>query len=296
MAKERALELIQEKVASKEKTLLEYLIAQEKHKDGKDHLHVYLKMDSGWNNKDERFWDLEAHHGNYQGCRSSAAVKKYCSKEGDWLASPGLQIEKKEQPWRKALALAKEGCTLEALQCLEEGGEKTARDAILYRETLARSFCAISPMSPLPCARDLDQYPDLFDWPRHRLTLVLFGETNLGKTSLAASLLPTALLTRHLDPLAQFDGTKYSGIILDDMNFHHLHDEAQIALLDVELSTQVHVRYRVASIPAQTPRIITTNKPPCDILRLQNPAIARRVMSIRWLGWDHRPMWEHWEA
>lgn len=293
LTKERALELLQEKVASKERTLIEYLVAQEKHKDGSDHLHAYLKMDQGWNNKDQNFWDLENHHGNYQGCRSSAAVKKYCLKEGNWLGSEGV-LDQIQGPWGKALALAREGKKQEALTLLEEGGEKTARDSILYRETLTRSLGGLAPILELPCARGLENYPDLFHWQQNRFTLILFGETNRGKTSLAASLLPRALLTRHLDPLAAYSEGRHSGIILDDMSFHHLHDEAQIALLDVELSTQVHVRYRVADIPAGTPRILTTNRLPCDILRLSNPAIARRVMTIKWLGWDSKPMWENW--
>lgn len=295
LAKEEALAILEEKVSGKETSIKEYLIANEKHADGSDHLHVYLLLEQSWNCKDPRFWDLGEHHGNYQGCRSAAAVKKYCTKENNWIASPGLEISsKKASTWTDALALAREGKTKEALNTLEEGGERCARDTVLHRETLLRTFAAISPITRLACARDMSLYPNLFEWPRGRLSLILFGDTNLGKTSLACSLLPEGLLTRHLDLLATYDPERNQGIILDDMSFSHLHDEAQIALLDVELSTQVHVRYRVANIPAGTPRILTSNRLPCDVLRLSNPAIARRVLAIRWLGWNSDPMWEPW--
>lgn len=121
-------------------------------------------------------------------------------------------------------------------------------------------------------------------WDPHTRTLILFGATNVGKTSLAKALLPRALMTRHLDPLVTYQSKGYKGIILDDMSFNSgeytMKPEAQIHLLDREDDTQIHCRYRVAEIPAHTPTIITSNKHPTQVVALHDPAIERRCLCM----------------
>lgn len=291
LTKEEAFSILEEKVKEKGRVLLEYLVAEEKHADGSDHLHAYLKMDSGWNNKDPHFWDLNDFHGNYQGARSPKAVLKYCQKEGKFLASEGL-AEKTAMagtPWKSSREAAKAGDIQGALAALESGNERALRDLTLYGPSITNNLRLLSPQQEHETARELASYPSLFDWDRGRHSLLLFGETNTGKTTLAESLLPRSLLTRHLDLLGNYDNLKYTGVILDDMSFAHLHDEAQLALLDLERTTQVHIRYKVAILPARTPRIFTTNKRPEEIFNMRNPAIARRCLVIRWMGWAAKP-------
>lgn len=295
--KEEALEILKAKAFERDLRIVEYIVAQEKHEDGSDHLHVFLKLDRVFNCKDSEFWDLNNYHGNYQGCRSPAAVMKYCVKEGDFLTSKGMSVAKCE-PWKEALELAKEGKATEALQALENGNERTRRDRLLHSDSLAKTFQALAPATAHLSSLPLAVYGTLFEWNRRAHTLLIFGITNVGKTTLATSLLPNALLTRHLDLLADYS-LGYDGIILDDMSFNHLHDEAQIALLDLAFDSQVHVRYRVARIPAGTPRIITTNRHPLEVIRLGNPAIARRVKVIEWKGYSKTETpgseWEEWD-
>lgn len=81
-----------------------------------------------------------------------------------------------------------------------------------------------------------------------------------------------------------YDPDYHFGIIFDDMNFSHLHREAQLALLDTYEDRQIHIRYTVAEIPAGTPRIITTNLPPGNILALQDEAICRRTYCVLMKG------------
>lgn len=88
------------------------------------------------------------------------------------------------------------------------------------------------------------------------------------------------MMTTHLDLLARYDSDNYDGIILDDMSFSHLHREAQLALVDRFEDRQIHVRYRIAEIPAGTPVIITTNQSPSFILNLSDPAIKRRCIAV----------------
>lgn len=70
-------------------TLEEYVIAEEKHKDGNLHLHAYAKYTTGVVLKDapDVFTFFPHLSGNYQPARSAKAVIKYCTKEGNYLSS-----------------------------------------------------------------------------------------------------------------------------------------------------------------------------------------------------------------
>lgn len=83
VSKERALEIFQTIF----KDIESYAIAQEKHKNGHDHLHCYIKLKTQFRSRNPRFADLDGHHGNYQGCRSSKGVLKYCTKEDDFISN-----------------------------------------------------------------------------------------------------------------------------------------------------------------------------------------------------------------
>lgn len=75
--KEQALEFI--KTID---TVIHYVIAQEQHKDGDNHLHVYVKyVDGVETRKAPKVFDLGNHHGNYQPVRSCKAVTAYVSKD-----------------------------------------------------------------------------------------------------------------------------------------------------------------------------------------------------------------------
>lgn len=73
-----------------------YLIASEKHKDGSDHLHVYLKLEKKKHVRDVNFFDLDNQkfHGNYQSCRNAEAVVKYCKKDGNYVSNFDLIFKK----------------------------------------------------------------------------------------------------------------------------------------------------------------------------------------------------------
>lgn len=285
---EEALSKLREICQKKTRAITEYLISSEKHQDGTDHIHAWIKLNKSLNVRSPTLFDLNNHHDNYQAARNANRVKKYCAKDGNYIADPPYVPTTKETPWKTAMDLAKAGQVEEALDLLATGGERSCRDLILHSTAILTSFQRLAPVKPLPCALDLTSYGNLFEWDRTKYTLVICGATNLGKTTLAASLLPKALFTRHLDLLGDLT-TKHEGIILDDMSFKHLHDEGQIALIDTAMTTQVHVRYKVAIIPAGLPRIVTTNKSPYDVFNINNPAIARRLLCITWHGWDSNP-------
>lgn len=107
--------------------------------------------------------------------------------------------------------------------------------------------------------------------------LWLKGPSGIGKTQFACSLIETPLFIRHIDQLRSYNTKEYGGIIFDDMNFLHWPRESQISLLDCEMPTAIHVRYRVVELPAYTKRIFTSN---VDIFNMDDLAIKRRVKRI----------------
>lgn len=83
LTKERVFELLSNKFK-----IVDYIVAHELHTNGDDHIHVYLKLEGPLRSDNPGFADLEGgYHGNYQGCRSSKNVIKYCTKEEDYLSN-----------------------------------------------------------------------------------------------------------------------------------------------------------------------------------------------------------------
>lgn len=98
ISKEIALQLLTDRFDYYGAHFEEYVVAHEKHKNGDDHLHVYLKLRSSTELEGFRFsvyypqfanlpWGNRWYQGNYQGCRSSKNVTKYCTKSDDYLAN-----------------------------------------------------------------------------------------------------------------------------------------------------------------------------------------------------------------
>lgn len=263
-----------------------HVIAREKHADGNSHLHVYLEADNPMEVNSSDALDLTdstgtKYHGNYQSVRSRSAVLKYVTKDGEFITNLDL-APSSISPWKRARDAATNDGLSAAIAILEED-PKASRDLCINGDRILKNLASLQ-SKKLKITYDLSTFGWTEPWDGKTHTLLIYGGTNLGKTSLAKALLPDALLTRHLDKLREYDPVRYTGIILDDMSFSHLHREAQIALVDRHEDTQIHVRYSVAEIPAGTPVIITTNSQPGAILRMEDPAIARRVYVVHMKG------------
>lgn len=74
----------------KKESIVEYVIASEKHADGVGHIHAFMKYKTKIEWKSDK-WDIkydgDVYHGNYQVAKSWKAVEAYCKKDGDFLAS-----------------------------------------------------------------------------------------------------------------------------------------------------------------------------------------------------------------
>ena len=78
------------------------MVASEKHQDGTDHLHAFIKYEK----KTEwapRKWDLDGFHGNYQKARSWQDVKAYCMKGGNFISSFDVDAATRKKSCGRAL-------------------------------------------------------------------------------------------------------------------------------------------------------------------------------------------------
>jgi len=160
------------------------------------------------------------------------------------------------------------------------------RDLLLHPQ-LKVTLWDLSRPEPVPIPiRDLETYGSVPPWARSR-ALILHGLSGLGKSSLARSLLPTALFIRHIEDLKKFKTGYHEGIIFDDMSFMgepgtakgRWPRESQIHLVDYDYDRSIHGRYYNTTIPAGTPKIFTTNLSPREILAVTEQAIERRTTS-----------------
>lgn len=81
------------------------LVAHELHQDGSDHYHCYLKFDGVCYVGKADHYDVDGHHGNYQGCRSYKNVLQYCTKGENYKANFDISSAlAKSEGFRKSVA------------------------------------------------------------------------------------------------------------------------------------------------------------------------------------------------
>lgn len=280
-------------ISTKCATPFKYVIAQELHKDGTPHLHVYLELEKALSLTDAQFFDVPPtesperpnYHPNIQSVRSPKAVQDYCIKEGNFKTNMDLTKTATKSPsaWMGALELARTGSVAEAIEALAATPDG-AKQLCLHGPTLRANLRKLTPRKEF-ARHALSEYsfPSHL-WQQDKTVLLLYGATAVGKTSLAKALLPLAMKTKQMDMLRDYQADTVTGFILDEFSAFHLHREAQLSLVDVDDDTEIHCRYTDAIIPRGTPRIFTTNKKPEEVLMIFKPEIARRVTCIEMIS------------
>jgi len=258
--------------------IVEYIIAEEKHLDGNGHLHCFLILRDRCQSRNQRLVDLtglegEIYHPNIQArVKSPKKCQAYCRKDGNFLTN--MQFKPTSDPWSEMVELAGSGHLKEAreLICLEK-----PRDSIIYASQINTALLAVTRGRPVNItALTMERYPDLPEWDKKK-TLIIQGESGLGKTCLAKLLLPGALFCTHVDTLKSFQIGVHTGIIFDDLEFLHLPRTTQIHVTDTADARDIHCRHSNAYVPEGIPRIITTNLTHDRVLATTDPAIARRT-------------------
>lgn len=187
--------------------------------------------------------------------------------------------------YQKARLEAKKGNLSGALSHLE-ASPQGARDLTISSKVQER-LGALVPLPPVQECFPLELFGETPQWDQSKV-LILTGRSGLGKTELARSLLPTAVFCREIEDIRGMTSESV-GLIFDDMTFMgdphtgkgEWPPEKQIHLCDWNHPSSIRLRYKNFTIPAHTPKIITSNKLAREVLDIHNEAIRRR--STAWL-------------
>lgn len=179
--------------------------------------------------------------------------------------------------WQEARTLARTGDLLGALRCLEQQPQG-AMQLTINGKRIRRELKRLLPVIPLPALPLVRPLVDFLipHWDRS-LSLLITGRSGMGKTSLACSLMPTALIVTTLEDLKYLNPKMHGGIIFDDMPMPK-EREVQLALLDRSKPVSIAgVRYKNPRIPLGTSTIFCTNLP-AQVYLIQVTEILRRVV------------------
>jgi len=268
----------------------EYVIGQELHQDGNKHIHAFVSSKKKLNISNPRYFDIQTYHPKAESTKKRSDVIRYCTKEKTFITNisddeirkiveGGVKVG---EIHRNARKIAREKGVDAAMELLEH--TKTARDLNLHGEKIRENLEKLVAAEEDIRKYDVEDFNIDFDWDRQK-TLIIYGPSNLGKTCLARALLPEGLFTNSIEGLRKYDSKKYHGFILDDASLKKIAEdrEAQLALVDVEYKREIYARYSNVIIPANTPRIITTNSSPETLLPflyvhgILDEAIDRRI-------------------
>lgn len=263
-------------------TIVEYVIGREAHADGTPHLHAAIKYDKAIRGT-TRMFDFrinadEVRHPNIQSPRRFQACKSYCKKDGDFIEDKEDQdIIILDEEESLSEICKRYNTYLEWLEyCIKE--KISFQYAQAFWNDIHLDVVTIRPddnilgeiREPLSSYRwNHDQYP----------VISIIGPSGIGKTTWARTqAIKPALFISHIDQLKLFKAGYHKTIIFDDMNISHWPRESQIHLLDWDNPRAIHLRHIVATIPRGIYKIFTSNN---DILNLSDPAINRRIRTVR---------------
>lgn len=207
----------------------------------------------------------------------SYATKQETQVKGPWIYGELDIVEKKGKDTTYADALQAPSYE-EAMAIIKSN---KPRDFCLYGTAISHNLMNHIKVKPKAPKYDLTKFnvnPLIFHPTK---TLLIWGNSNTGKTQFALAHFKNPLVITHMDTLKRFNIVENDAIIFDDMSFQHLHPEAVIHILDREVDRDIHIRYGTARIPAGVIKVITHNKKSIfykeDIDEVQKEAIDRRI-------------------
>lgn len=148
---------------------------------------------------------------------------------------------------------------------------------VQYRRSFQAYRTLMSPPIASTTYTDFPWEEEKFQEQLKQYSVVLWGDSGIGKTEFALKLIGKALLVSHIDDLGNYNAEHHEGIVFDDMDFKHTPRSSQIHLTDMSQDRSIHIRYGVASIPKNTRKIFTTNEAQGAIFHTDDSAIRRRI-------------------
>ena len=285
-----AKKLILEQLEKKVPKIIQYIIAEEKHKDEGTHYHIYLEFNIraelyGANCLDLDFEGIK-YHGKYETIRKKDSAIRYIIKDKNFIAEPELNVidgefyldfkeyltklhekagitEIKNYLIKNPILMTKGGSTL--LKQLQEV-DKLKFDKLIdkYEEK------SIIPIENFNIPKDL------LEWFQTGCieTLIINGLSGMGKTELIKSFLQSKnikfLLIRNIHGLKDYEPQIHKAVIFDDIFFEkELSSEEHIGISDTANPSNVRILRDSIRIMQNTLRIFTTNNV-LNLLKNQN--------------------------
>lgn len=245
------------------------IIARELHEDGNWHSHACIDFRKRVSTRSARYFDFDGHHANIQTPRNWMASVNYCKKDGNFVEFGDSQDDTSATIFDKARELSYEDYFVWCLEKKIPHAYLAEAWKRVHENLTVQSSEVEGVIRPDLAALKFDDQP-------RRKSIHIQGPSGIGKSCWAKREAPKpALWVTHMDNLKAFDASHHKSIIFDDMSFLHVPREAQIHLVDNDDTRSIHIRYGVATIPAGTPKIFTSNGP----IFSEDPAITRRVIK-----------------
>nr|QKI29040.1 Rep [Lactuca sativa CRESS virus] len=264
-----------------------FLIGEETHEDGGRHIHAVMEFKVKVNSRDVGLFDIndgeEVFHPN---------IKPISRGQVHWKRALDYCQKEDPEPLSNIVEKLSYGEILDQASSCDEFmrlvKEHYPRDYALHNSRLLEMAKREWPETTVNTLTTSDTVtwitlPDaLMNFePLPMRSIVVIGPAGCGKTSWAKFIAPKpCLFVRHLDSLSMLNASHQS-IIFDDLTFNHLPPSTQKFLVDMENLAEIHIRYRVARIPAGILRIITSNDDPFTHDYMHRPAIERRCTFIQ---------------
>lgn len=255
-------------------------MSEEKHQDGSLHYHAGVYLEERWNIRDPRVFDIFGCHPNIQASRNFSKWIDYLKKDGTFLEEGTIKSNKNSASRvtpSELIELAKSMEQAEFLAFCSVHRYQSAKD--IWNMVHEDQSLTIGDTTTIEgvISEDFARLADNFTW-NPNLTLLIVGESGIGKTTWAKQVIPKpCLFVSHIDDLRKFRPSFHKSILFDDVSILHMPETAQIHLLDQENPRSIHVRYGTARIPAGVAKIFTCNSVPVHI---SSPAISRRVQLL----------------
>lgn len=255
---------------SRQNRLKRVVVGQEHHQDGHLHWHVTIEYEVEKDLRAGTYFNIEGEHPNIGVWTRSRGQTfdewfhhhwNYCKKEDPTPYIVGEEPmcnrkRKRNEIFTEAMKLARTEGVNQGMKFLEENApydvctkyEQISRALVKIRNEVTQTQQPAHPGSEFVHAPLIVQ-----DWR----VLYINGNTGLGKTQWARSLLPKATVVSHRDQLRDCDFS--NGVIFDDFEVAHWPPTAVIHLLDWDEPRGLDVKHGHVIIPAHTRKIFTHN-------------------------------------